>query len=133
MDLHLLLMALEAIEHVCTLEKAKSESSNKASHKGRSEKATWYWIYHQSPQESSFEKHCNLWKKHGGTYTTHNTKDCCRYEKDRKEKSDFCTAKKGSNKPNPAMQNFAQLYKKLDKLKKTLKKSSKKSKTPLQG
>jgi hypothetical protein len=38
MDLHLLLMSLEAIERVCTHEKAKLESSEKASHEGKKEK-----------------------------------------------------------------------------------------------
>jgi hypothetical protein len=55
-------------------------------------------------------------------------RDCCKYDRDRKEKANFCAAKKGRKKPNPARQNFAQLSKKLDKLKKALKKSSKKSK-----
>jgi hypothetical protein len=50
----------------------------------------------------------------------HNTKDCCRYEKDGKEKSNFYAAKKGGKKLNPARQNFAQLSKKLDKLEKAL-------------
>jgi hypothetical protein len=52
----------------------------------------------------------------------HNTRDCHKYDKGRKEKSIFCAAKKGRKKPNPVRQNFAQLSKKLDKLKKTLKK-----------
>ncbi len=44
-------------------------------------------------------------------------------------KANFCTAKKAGEKPNPAKQLFAQqLSKKLDKLKKTLKKASHKSK-----
>ncbi len=59
-------------------------------------------------------------------YTTHNTHDCCRFEKDGKEKPDFCAAKKGGKKANPVNQNFAQLSKKIKKLKKALKKSSKK-------
>ena len=28
------------------------------------------------------KKHCSLCKKHGGTHTTHNTKECRRYNKD---------------------------------------------------
>jgi hypothetical protein len=35
-------------------------------------------------------------------------------------KAYFCATKKAGNKPNPAKQLFAQLSKKLDKLKKTL-------------
>jgi hypothetical protein len=40
----------------------------------------------------------------------------------------FCAAKNAGKKPNPAKQSFAQLSKKLDKLEKTLKKASLKSK-----
>jgi hypothetical protein len=58
----------------------------------------------------------------------HATKDCHKYEKDGMVKADFCAAKKASKKPNPAKQLFAQLSKKLDKLEKTLKKASHKSK-----
>jgi flagellar hook-basal body complex protein FliE len=58
----------------------------------------------------------------------HATKDCRRYKKDGTVKADFCAAKKAGKKPNPAKQSFAQLSKKLDKLEKTLKKASHKSK-----
>jgi hypothetical protein len=75
-----------------------------------------------------FEKHCNLCKKHGGAYTTHNARDCRRFEKDGKEKSNFHTAKKGGKKGNPINHNFAQLTKKIEKLEKALKKSGKKGK-----
>jgi hypothetical protein len=43
-------------------------------------------------------------------------------------KANFHTAKKAGKKPNPAKQLFAQLSEKLDKLEKTLKKASHKSK-----
>ncbi len=56
----------------------------------------------------------------------HNTPDCCRFEKDGKEKSNFCTAKKGKKKANPVNQNFAQLNEKIKKLEIALKKSGKK-------
>ncbi len=58
----------------------------------------------------------------------HNTRDCHRFEKDGKEKSDFRTAKKGDKKGNPVNHNFAQLTKKIKKLEKALKKSGKKGK-----
>jgi hypothetical protein len=58
----------------------------------------------------------------------HNTRDCCRFEKDRKEKSNFRAAKKGSKKGNPVNHNFAQLTKKIEKLEKALQKSGKKGK-----
>jgi hypothetical protein len=71
--------------------------------------------------------HCNLCKKYGGAYTMHNTCDCCRFEKDGKEKSEFHAAKKGGKKADPVNQNFAQLNKKIKKLEKALKKSGKKA------
>ncbi len=58
----------------------------------------------------------------------HNTRDCCRFEKNGKEKSSFCTAKKGGYNRNPVNQNFAQLTNKIKKLEKALKKSGKKGK-----
>ncbi len=63
-----------------------------------------------------------------GTHTTHNTTDCHRFEKDGKEKSSFCAAKKSGYNRNPINQNFAQLTDKIKKLEKALKKSSKKGK-----
>jgi hypothetical protein len=78
------------------------------------------------PKKVCFEKHCNLCKKHGGAHTTYNTRDCCRFEKDRKEKSSFRAAKKSRYKSNPVNQNFAQLTSKIEKLEKALKKSGKK-------
>jgi hypothetical protein len=129
MDLRLLLTSLEAIEHMCTQEKAKPESSKKASHKGENgKKQPGTKSTARVLKKVCFEKHCDLCKKHGDMYTTHNTKDCCRYEKDKKEKSNIHATKKGGKKPNPARQNFAQLSKKFDKLEKALKKLSKKSK-----
>jgi hypothetical protein len=43
-------------------------------------------------------------------------------------KADFCGAKMAGKKPNPAKKSFPQLTKKLDKLEKSLKKASLKSK-----
>jgi hypothetical protein len=129
MDMPLLLISLEAIERVCTFEKGKSESSKKSSHKsekGKKHPGTKATI--RVPKKVCFEKHCNLCKKHGGAFTTHNTCECCRFEKDGKEKSDFCTAKKGGKKNYPVNHNFAQLTEKIKKLKKALKKSGKKGK-----
>jgi hypothetical protein len=78
------------------------------------------------PKKVQFEKHCNLCKKHGGTHTTHTTRECHKYEKDGTEKSSFRTAKKGGKKNYPVNQNFAQLTDKIAKLEKALKKSGKK-------
>ena len=58
----------------------------------------------------------------------HNTRECRKFEKDGKEKSDFCTTKKGSKKNYSVKNNFAQLTEKIEKLKKALNKSGKKGK-----
>jgi hypothetical protein len=95
------------------LEKGKSESSKKSSHKsekGLKRPGTSSTV--RVPKKVLFEKHCNLCKKHGGAYTTHNIHDCHRFEKDKKEKSDFHATKKGRKKGNPVNHNFAQLTKK---------------------
>ncbi len=114
MDLRSLFISLEIIEHVCTHKKAKLESFEKASHKGKKgKKHSGTEFAARVPKKVHFEKHCNLCKKHGGAYSTHNTRDCCRFEKDRKEKSNFCAAKKGGKKENPVNQNFAQMSEKL--------------------
>jgi hypothetical protein len=129
MDMCSLLTLLEAIKHVCTYEKGKSESSEKSSHKsekGKKRPGTKATV--RVPKKFFFKKHCNLCKKHGGAYTMHNTHDCRRFKKDGQEKSDFCIAKNGGKKGNPVNHNFVQLTKKIEKPKKALKKSGKKGK-----
>ncbi len=110
MDMRSFLTSLEAIECVCTHKKAKFESSEKASHKGKKGKkhpGTKSTV--RIPKKVCFKKQCKLCKKHGGTYTAHNTCDCRMFEKDGKEKSDFYAAKNSGRKANLANQNFAQL------------------------
>ncbi len=129
MDMRSLQASLKAIERVCTPEKAHAPSGKKASHKNEAG-AKWpsTGATKQAHKKVRFEKSCKLCKKHRGAHTTHPTKDCCKYKKDRTAKADFRTAKKVGKKPNPAKQSFAQLSKILDKLEKTLKKASHKSK-----
>jgi hypothetical protein len=130
MDMRLLLTSLEAIERMCTYKKGKSESSKKSSHKskkGKKRPGTEATI--RVPKKVRFtEKHCDLCKKHGGAFTTYNPGECCRFEKDGKEKSDIRTAKKGGKKNYPVKNNFVQLTEKIEKLEKALKKSGKKGK-----
>jgi hypothetical protein len=129
MEMRSLLILLKAIECVCTYEKSRSESSKKSSHNGKKgKKCPGTKATVRVPKKVCFEKHCNLCKKHGGAYTSHNTRECCRFKKDRKEKSDFHAAKKGGKKGNPVKSNFAQLTKEIKKLEKALKKSGKKGK-----
>ncbi len=130
MDMRSLQASLDAIEHVCTLPKTThAQSCKKASHKSETgAKRPSDGATKQAPKKVCFERSCELCKKHGGVHTTHATKDCSRYKKDGMGKANFHAAKKAGKKPNPAKQLFAQLSKKLDKLEKTLKKTSHKSK-----
>jgi hypothetical protein len=133
MDMHLLLTSLEAIECICTYKKGKLdnfEKSNKSSNKGeKGKKHPGTNSMVRVPKKVQFEKHSKkLCKKHGGAHTMHNTCNCCRFEKDGKEKSSFRTAKKGGQKNYPVNHSFAQLTKKIEKLEKVLKKSGKKGK-----
>jgi hypothetical protein len=129
MDKCSLQASLKAIERVCTPEKAHVPSGENASHKNEAG-AKWpsNGATKQAHKKVRFEKSCKLCKKHGGAHTTHATKDCHKYEEDGMAKTDFRAAKKAGKKPNPAKQSFAQLSKKLDKMEKTLKKASHKSK-----
>jgi hypothetical protein len=125
MDMRTLLASLEAIERICTHKKAPAPSGEKASQKSKAgAKRPNTGATLRVPKKVRFEKSCELCKKHGGVHTTHATKDCRKYEKDRTLKADFCAAKKAGKKPNPAKQSFAQLSKKLDHLEKTIKKAS---------
>jgi hypothetical protein len=127
MDMRSLITLLEAIECICTYKKGKPESSMKSSNKGKTgKKRPCTNSTARVPKKVCFDKNCDLCKKHGGTYTTHNTRDCRRFKKDGKEKSNFRAVKKGRKKGNPLNQDFTQLTKKIKKLEKTLKKSGKK-------
>jgi hypothetical protein len=114
LDMHLLPTYLEAIE--CIIQESFQQGWEK-------QQVTQYETYGQSPKESLHQEALQSMQEAWGCvhYTTHNTRDCCKYNKDGKEKSNFCAAKK-------AGQNFTQLSKKLDRLEKTLKKLSKSSK-----
>jgi hypothetical protein len=129
MDMRSLQASLKAIEHVCTHEKTHVLSGKKASHRN---KAGFKWPSNgatkQAHKKVHFKKSCKLYKKHGGAHIMHATKDCCKYEKDKTARANFWAAKKAGKKPNPAKQLVAQLSKKLEKLEKTLKKPSHKSK-----
>jgi hypothetical protein len=129
MDMCSLLTSLEAIEHICTQEKANASSGKKASQKNKTgTKRPGTGATKQVHKKVHFKRHCHMCKKHGGAHTTHNTKDCRSYKKDGTVKANFCASKKAGTKLDPAKQSFAQLSKKLDKLEKTLKKASLKSK-----
>jgi hypothetical protein len=120
MDMRSLQDSLESIERVCTPKKSHAQSSKKASHKNEAgAKRPSTGATKQAPKKVHFERSCKLCKKHGGTYTMHAAKDCCRYKKDGMAQANFHASKMAGKKPNPAKQLFTQLSKKLDKLEKT--------------
>ncbi len=115
--MHSSLLSLEAIERTCSQERSKkfnASHNEKALHskkKGTKRPGTGVTARVRRklvPRNTA----TSTYKKHGGAYTTHNTRDCHRFEKDGTEKSNFRTAKKGRKKPNPTKQSFAQLSKK---------------------
>jgi hypothetical protein len=129
MDMRSLQACPKAIEHICMPEKAHAPSSEKASHKNKAgAKRPSTGATKQAHKKVCFERSCELCKKHGGMHTTHTIKDCHKYKKDRTVKANFHTTKKAGKRPNPTKQSFAQLSKNLDKLEKTLKNASHKSK-----
>jgi len=99
-----LLQSLEAIQHVCGQEGSNKSNPSRDEKPSHSEKKGTKQPGTESPRvpkKARTEKHCDLCKKHGGTHTTHNTRDCRRFEKDGTEKTDFHAAKKGEKKPIP--------------------------------
>ena len=79
-----LLMVLENIESNIKLDD-KPPSKDKA--KGADSKRKVKSNDSRNPKKAKkgwTEKHCSLCKKHGGTHTTHNTKECRHYNKKRK-------------------------------------------------
>ncbi len=124
-----LLMSHKAIECICTQEKLNAQPGKKASNKGKKgNKRPSTKPMARVPKKACTEKHCDLCKKHGGAHSTHNTRDCQKYEKDGLEKANVRTAKKDGKKTNPKKNSFAQMNKKLKKLEKAIKKQSTKSK-----
>jgi hypothetical protein len=89
-DMCSLLLSLEAIERVCGREgseKSNPSCNKKPSHskkKGTKQPGT---DSPRVPKKVRTEKHYSLCKKHGGAYTTHNTRDCRCFEKDGTKKN----------------------------------------------
>ncbi len=133
-DMCSLKASLEAFERVCMQEKAHAQSSKKVSQKNKAgTKRPSTGATKQVSKKVHFEKSCKLCKKYGGAHTTHTTKDCCKYAKDRTAQANFHATKKAGKKPNTDKQSFAQLNKKLDKQEKSLKKASLNSLTAIGG
>ena len=103
--MYMLLLSLEAIEHVGGQERSKKRNASrdeKALHSdktGTKQPGTDYSP--RVPKKARTKKLCDLCKKHGGACTMHNTRDCRRFEKNGTEKFDFHAAKKGGKNSNP--------------------------------
>jgi hypothetical protein len=85
-----------------------------------------------APKKAHIAKYCKWCKAVDGPYQTHNTRDCCRFDKDSKEvgkpHKPFDPTRKPWKKGGDDLGQMAYLTKKLEKLEKKLKKSkSKKS------
>ncbi len=85
-----------------------------------------------APKKARSAKYCKWCKVAGGPHQTHDTSECCRFDKDGKEvgkpSKPFDSAKKPWKKDGGDSGQMAYLTKKLEKLKKKLKKSKKASK-----
>ena len=97
----------------------------KRTHGGGPEKGT--------PKKGRTNKFCKWCKAVDGPFTTHNTTECCRFNKDGSQKDrltkPFDSAKKPWNKPGSGdPPQMAYLMEEMAKLKKRLKKSKKHSK-----
>jgi hypothetical protein len=93
MDMSSLHASLEAIKCVRTPVKAHQNLVQKASHKNKAgTKRSSNGATKQVPKKVGFERSCKLCKKHEDVYTTHATKACSRYDKDRTVKANFCAA-----------------------------------------
>jgi hypothetical protein len=128
MDMYLLLLSLDAIQPVYPRKIQCTIQQDLFSHRQERKQKAWYQVYGQGSQESLHQEALQPLQEAWGMHNTHNTKDCCRYEKDGTEKSDFRTAKKGREKPNPIKHSFVQLSKKMDRLEKAIKKLDAKQK-----
>jgi hypothetical protein len=83
-DMRLPHMSFKAIERLYAQEKSNTQSNNKASKKSKKgNKRPGTESTARVPKKVCFEKYCDLSKKHGGVYTTHNMNDCLKIEKDR--------------------------------------------------
>ena len=104
-----LLMVLENIESNVELDD-KPPSKDKA--KGADSKRKAESNDSRNPKKAKkgwTEKHCSLCKKHGGAHTTHNTKECRRYNRDGSHKKAGGTPKPSKPASGKDGMNFAQL------------------------
>ena len=124
-----LLDDLEKIKKAFPTERDQSAKKGKAN-PGKSSKMKMASFNKPIPKKiRKTAKHCALCKKHGGTHATHNTSDCCKYDKDGKLKKGFGKGQHGKTAlDKKTARAFAQLSAKVEKLKKANKKLMESSK-----
>ena len=117
-SMHKLLEALKCIEKAFPMDKEKDKKGR--TNQGDSNKRKIVFFLERIPEKKRTEtKQCVLCKTHWDVHSTHNTRDCCKYEKDGTPKKTF-----GRNQPHGISsekrhaQSYAQLLDKLAKLKK---------------
>ncbi len=84
----------------------------------------------QVPKKARVEKSCALCQKHGGAHTTHNTRECRKYEKDGTLQKGFSAKaaveqKRHGGGKKESRYSFAQVMERFSKLEKAVKKSHK--------
>ena len=92
-----LLKALECIEKAFSTDKEK-DKKGKPNQRDSNKRKMVSFLEHIPKKKCPEVKHCVLGKKHGGAHSTHNTMDCCKYEKDGTPKKTFgCNQSHGSS------------------------------------
>jgi hypothetical protein len=127
-----LLGILENIEKVVAnfnaKDKSARESTKKATGKGKHKGTHSNEL--QVPKKAKVEKSCMLCQKHGGTHRTHNTGECCKYEKDGTLKKGFSGKAAIGQKchgscKEESSNSFVQIMERFLKLEKMVKKAQK--------
>eukprot|EP00804_Cyclotella_cryptica_P008115 CCRYP_004597-RA/>CCRYP_004597-RA protein AED:0.30 eAED:0.30 QI:0/-1/0/1/-1/1/1/0/141 len=94
--IHDLLNDLKKIKRAFPTERHQSTKKGKAN-PGKSNKRKMALLNEPIPKKvCKTAKHCALCKNHGGAHATHNTSNCCKYEKDSKPKKGFGKGQHGS-------------------------------------
>jgi hypothetical protein len=125
-----LLGVLEDVEKVVanskSKEKATKENAEKTTGKGKCKGSISN--ENQIPKKARVTKSCALCQRHGFVHTTHNTGECCKYEKDGTLRKDFSRKaavgqkRHGSGKKENS-NSFAQIMERFSKLEISLKKT----------
>jgi hypothetical protein len=79
--------------------KAKEASAASAAAKGSSKKRSGSPGELQVPKKARFSKFCQHCKAKGGLYLTHDTKECCKYDRNGNPVSSFQTKPVNAKKP----------------------------------